>query len=119
MGAVGAVSPWMADCSAPVQVAGEVDYALRLRLRCNHTATHLLQAALKQVTDLHPHSQFAFGHSCCQLKMFGQEYWVMQVIAPFDGIILDTATYSSLCSTVSKGRLACQVRGCILHTAER
>lgn len=32
-----------------MQVMASVDAEMRKRARCNHTATHLLQAALKQV----------------------------------------------------------------------
>lgn len=31
------------------QVSAEVDSSMRKRSKCNHTATHLLQAALKKV----------------------------------------------------------------------
>ncbi len=37
----------------PVQMSASVDEGLRRRARCNHTATHLLQAALKTVLGDH------------------------------------------------------------------
>ena len=36
-----------------VQMSASVDQGLRHRARCNHTATHLLQAALKAVLGDH------------------------------------------------------------------
>ena len=36
-----------------VQMSASVDEGLRRRARCNHTATHLLQAALKTVLGDH------------------------------------------------------------------